>query len=181
MYGRRRLEPSATNCPNAFGRSFCSAPSFRTGSGSAPVCRDFVSRQCHLGGHSPEAPPLPIPNRAVKLRRADGTAQAGEQVAAVFFPSPFSVPFLFRKEDGEGEGFFVAVPFLFLPFPACFLFSFLPSLCFPPSSFSFPPARSPEGGRSVKNVAELQGRMEDCIFFQVFFSGMVQGDCMNAS
>ena len=34
------------------------------------------------GGDSAWDPPLPIPNREVKPRRADGTAKAGEQVAA---------------------------------------------------------------------------------------------------
>ena len=32
----------------------------------------------YWGGHSAGVPPLPIPNRAVKPVRADGTAQAGE-------------------------------------------------------------------------------------------------------
>ena len=31
----------------------------------------------YLGGYSEEVPPLPIPNRAVKLLSADGTAQDG--------------------------------------------------------------------------------------------------------
>ena len=36
------------------------------------------------GGYSSGVPPLPIPNREVKPRRADGTARkVGEQVAAV--------------------------------------------------------------------------------------------------
>ena len=34
------------------------------------------------GGNSAGVPPLPIPNRAVKPRRADGTGKPGEQVAA---------------------------------------------------------------------------------------------------
>ena len=36
------------------------------------------------GGNSAGVPPLPIPNRAVKPRRADGTGKPGEQVAAPF-------------------------------------------------------------------------------------------------
>ena len=32
----------------------------------------------YYGGYSTVVPPLPIPNRAVKHSRADGTAQAGE-------------------------------------------------------------------------------------------------------
>ena len=34
--------------------------------------------QPYLGGYSSEVPPLPIPNREVKLTNADGTAQVGE-------------------------------------------------------------------------------------------------------
>lgn len=55
------------------------------------------------GGDSAWDPPLPIPNREVKPRRADGTAKAGEQVAAPLMrrrgpgtqvqgPLPFFVP-----------------------------------------------------------------------------------------
>ena len=32
----------------------------------------------YLGGYSAEVPPLPIPNRVVKLSNADGTAFVGE-------------------------------------------------------------------------------------------------------
>ena len=37
----------------------------------------------YSGGNDAGVPPLPIPNRAVKPGSADGTAQAGEQEAAV--------------------------------------------------------------------------------------------------
>ena len=44
----------------------------------------LVLMSSHSGGRGAEVPPLPIPNREVKLRSAGGTAQAGEQAAAVF-------------------------------------------------------------------------------------------------
>ena len=39
-------------------------------------------RTSHKGGDSAGDPPLPIPNREVKPRYADGTAKVGEQVTA---------------------------------------------------------------------------------------------------
>ena len=42
-----------------------------------------------LGGYSSEVPPLPIPNREVKLTNADGTAYLGGRVGSrLFKPSP---------------------------------------------------------------------------------------------
>ena len=42
-----------------------------------------------LGGYSSEVPPLPIPNREVKLTHADGTAYLGGRVGSrLFKPSP---------------------------------------------------------------------------------------------
>ena len=37
-----------------------------------------TARRINLGGYIAEVPPLPIPNRVVKLSQADGTAQVGE-------------------------------------------------------------------------------------------------------
>ena len=37
-----------------------------------------LNSQQYLGGYSAEVPPLPIPNRVVKLSNADGTAFVGE-------------------------------------------------------------------------------------------------------
>ena len=44
--------------------------------------RGGTRKKKEKGGDSAWDPPLPIPNREVKPRRADGTAKAGEQVAA---------------------------------------------------------------------------------------------------
>ena len=38
-----------------------------------------------LGGYSSEVPPLPIPNREVKLTHADGTAYLGGRVGSRLF------------------------------------------------------------------------------------------------
>ena len=40
-----------------------------------------------LGGYSGEVPPLPIPNREVKLTHADGTAYLGGRVGSRLFKS----------------------------------------------------------------------------------------------
>ena len=60
------------------------------------------------GGNSAGVPPLPIPNRAVKPRRADGTGKPGEQVAAPF-----------RERSGDrrrsaSTSFFMPILMLFL-------------------------------------------------------------------
>ena len=45
-----------------------------------------------LGGYSSEVPPLPIPNREVKLTHADGTAYLGGRVGSrLFKPNPVRV------------------------------------------------------------------------------------------
>ena len=46
-------------------------------------------KQRSLGGYSSEVPPLPIPNREVKLTYADGTAYLGGRVGSrLFKPNP---------------------------------------------------------------------------------------------
>ena len=42
-------------------------------------------KQRSLGGYSSEVPPLPIPNREVKLTHADGTAYLGGRVGSRLF------------------------------------------------------------------------------------------------
>ena len=46
---------------------------------------DTVKRRVLLGGYSSEVPPLPIPNREVKLTYADGTAYLGGRVGSRLF------------------------------------------------------------------------------------------------
>ena len=47
-------------------------------------CRDLFSGT-YCGGYSGEDPPLPIPNREVKLTIADGTAPPGGRVGSCHF------------------------------------------------------------------------------------------------
>ena len=50
---------------------------------------DRMKRRVLLGGYSSEVPPLPIPNREVKLTNADGTAYLGGRVGSrLFKPNP---------------------------------------------------------------------------------------------
>ncbi len=44
-----------------------------------------MKRRVLLGGYSSEVPPLPIPNREVKLTNADGTAYLGGRVGSRLF------------------------------------------------------------------------------------------------
>ena len=43
---------------------------------------DAISQEIYCGGYSGEDPPLPIPNREVKLTSADGTAPPGGRVGS---------------------------------------------------------------------------------------------------
>ena len=58
-----------------------------------------------LGGYSSEVPPLPIPNREVKLTNADGTAYLGGRVGSRLFKSGLLQDptfFMFWSEDSSG-------------------------------------------------------------------------------
>ena len=46
---------------------------------------DIMKRLVLLGGYSSEVPPLPIPNREVKLTNADGTAYLSGRVGSRLF------------------------------------------------------------------------------------------------
>ena len=100
MQAWRHVQPSGTNSPGRSGaRRTCRRKEIESNiTGRKPgamansdsfaggVCccdlriADFrqVPFQGHLGDDSTRAPPLPIPNREVKPRHADGTAKAGE-------------------------------------------------------------------------------------------------------
>ena len=55
---------------------------------------DTMKQRVLLGGYSSEVPPLPIPNREVKLTHADGTAYLGGRVGSrLFKPSPIRARF----------------------------------------------------------------------------------------
>ena len=62
-----------------------------------------MKRRVLLGGYSSEVPPLPIPNREVKLTYADGTAYLGGRVGSrLFKPSPIRARFfLYMYVNGQ--------------------------------------------------------------------------------
>ena len=71
---------------------------------SVPSC---LFSETYCGGYSGEDPPLPIPNREVKLTIADGTAPPGGRVG--------SRHFLIRKPSGLCPGgFFLSGAILLL-------------------------------------------------------------------
>ena len=54
----------------------------------------YFFSETYCGGYSGEDPPLPIPNREVKLTIADGTAPPGGRVGSrLFKPSPIRARF----------------------------------------------------------------------------------------
>ena len=76
-------KPSSTNYPNGFLTDFfISFPQYvnsyrvrRVMIRKVSFARlRYIEAQVLLGGYSSEVPPLPIPNREVKLTNADGTA-----------------------------------------------------------------------------------------------------------
>ena len=59
-----------------------------------PHSFDKMKHRVLLGGYSSEVPPLPIPNREVKLTNADGTAYLGGRVGSrLFKPNPLGFGF----------------------------------------------------------------------------------------
>ena len=70
-----------------------------------------------LGGYSGEVPPLPIPNREVKLTNADGTAvTCGRVGSRLFKPSSFELGFFYYILTGP-TSFSVCHPALYMNSP----------------------------------------------------------------
>ena len=68
---------SSTNYPNGFftvNLSHIRKMSSYTASADKSERLRYIEANVLLGGYSSEVPPLPIPNREVKLTNADGTA-----------------------------------------------------------------------------------------------------------
>ena len=57
-----------------------------------PHGSDIMEHRVLLGGYSSEVPPLPIPNREVKLTNADGTAYLGGRVGSRLFKPSWMIP-----------------------------------------------------------------------------------------
>ena len=56
--------------------------SAKLGTMDSESAEDAISQVIYCGGYSGEDPPLPIPNREVKLTSADGTAPPGGRVGS---------------------------------------------------------------------------------------------------
>ena len=56
--------------------------SAKLGTMDSVKAEDAISQEIYCGGYSGEDPPLPIPNREVKLTSADGTAPPGGRVGS---------------------------------------------------------------------------------------------------
>ena len=59
---------------------------------SRPHGSGIMEQRVLLGGYSSEVPPLPIPNREVKLTNADGTAYLGGRVGSRLFKPSWIIP-----------------------------------------------------------------------------------------
>ena len=97
-------KPSITNCPNTF---FRKVHSFNCIYSSLSCFACVQIRHTPLsGGYCGEVPPLPIPNREVKLTCADGTAMQCGRVGSRLLLSRASI----TKVVGA---FFTLLPFYF--------------------------------------------------------------------
>ena len=92
---------------------------------------DYLSQVIYCGSYSGEDPPLPIPNREVKLTIADGTAPPGGRVGSCRFYRAPDKRFLAR-------GFFLSPPFTHsraLPSSSPSLRAQISCILFPASGF----------------------------------------------
>ena len=76
---------SSTNYPNGFLKHSISSSVYVKGLVDLVPLKKNQVKQSSLGGYSSEVPPLPIPNREVKLTNADGTAYLGGRVGSRLF------------------------------------------------------------------------------------------------
>ena len=87
---------SSTNYPNGFLKSSISSSVYVKDLVELVPLKKNQVKQGSLGGYSSEVPPLPIPNREVKLTNADGTAYLGGRVGSrLFKPNPLRVRLFF--------------------------------------------------------------------------------------
>ena len=87
---------SSTNYPNGFLKNSISSSVYVKDLVDLVPLKKNQVKQRSLGGYSSEVPPLPIPNREVKLTHADGTAYLGGRVGSrLFKPNPIRVRLFF--------------------------------------------------------------------------------------
>ena len=85
MIGRRCKASNGFSRPVLIARDLLSKPRLQP---------RYFSQVTYCGGYSGEDPPLPIPNREVKLTSADGTAPPGGRVGSCRFSEvPIEVTF----------------------------------------------------------------------------------------
>ena len=85
MIGRRCKASNGFSRPVLIARDLLSKPRLQP---------RYLSQVTYCGGYSGEDPPLPIPNREVKLTSADGTAPPGGRVGSCRFSEvPIEVTF----------------------------------------------------------------------------------------
>ena len=145
-------KPSITNCPNTFFRKVHSFSCWLSIESRGTVVLYYqIQFACvqirHTplsGGYCGEVPPLPIPNREVKLTCADGTAmQCGRvgsrllsiseasitKVVGAFlysYSSAFLSPSFFPQIEGRSSFYLLPFyPFTFLPLNPFYLYIFL--------------------------------------------------------
>ena len=119
-----------------------------------------MKRTVLLGGYSSEVPPLPIPNREVKLTNADGTAYLGGRVGSRLFKE--------QANDGLLLFFFVIAPHLlhktisehravptYYPYAHCFA---MHKIC----------GTLPKNQEEQEDVVLRKGATKACSFEEVF-------------
>ena len=139
-------KPSITNCPNTFFRKFIVSAVdsrlnreerwFFTNQYSLLVCKYVINPLS--GGYCGEVPPLPIPNREVKLTCADGTAmqcgRVGSRLLSISEASDFERflrLFCFHAVLLSYRQLFPTALFTFLPFYSfTFILIYIKSKCY---------------------------------------------------
>ena len=87
MIGRRCTHSNVFSRPVLIARDLLSSQTEMPGIGPRRA-EHYLSQVTYCGGYSGDEPPLPIPNREVKLTSADGTAPPGGRVGRCRFSEP---------------------------------------------------------------------------------------------
>gem|GEM_PF-6643496 len=83
VYAQQCVQLTCTNCPTSFSKEGYARSWISPDCGLKEVLGpEVLSQVIYCGGYSGEEPPLPIPNREVKLTIADGTATPGGRVGS---------------------------------------------------------------------------------------------------
>ena len=114
VYAQQCVQLTCTNCPISFSQERYA----RVQSNKLRVVinsvTEILSQVIYCGGYSGEEPPLPIPNREVKLTIADGTATPGGRVGSCRSSTS-------RLEKSSRDVLYIYVSSPLVPFFARFL------------------------------------------------------------